>query len=200
MSPPSRKAHSIHKPLEFSRYPVRHFHPAAMAYLDLVDDPLPGDPHGRQRLRLRAGSGKLGPPLDVDIAVLEMFCEQPIQYWPRPQDSKKPYKDWDAVDGTLNPTSHIGDVEGIMDDKGLVYATSGGDNLRALVLIGFDLGTNELIHPSMTVIVDYVPPSISRLKIEEICLRRLKGAEPKVVLASAATLIGLEIHHQANTN
>ncbi|KAH8590455.1 hypothetical protein B0O99DRAFT_634400 [Bisporella sp. PMI_857] len=182
MSLPSRKAHSIHKPLEFSRYPVRHFHPAAMAYLEPVDDPLPGNPHGRQRLRLRAGSGKLGSPLvyplgpgekglgllrppsdDVDIAVLEMFCEQPIQYWPRPQDSKKPYRDWDAVDGTLNPPSHIGDVEGIiMDDKGLVYATSGGDNLRALVLIGFDPGTNELIHPSMTVIVDYVPPSVPK--------------------------------------
>jgi len=136
---------------------VRHYHTSSMAFLDLVDDPLPTDVYSTQRLRLRVGSRKLGPPLfhplpkgkqglglcrapstDVNVAVKEMYQDLPINYWPAAQDPIHPNKELDALYSILNPPSHLGDVEGVMDDRSIIYATGGRNAPRALIFIGFD--------------------------------------------------------------
>ncbi|KAH8591883.1 hypothetical protein B0O99DRAFT_518761 [Bisporella sp. PMI_857] len=165
MPPPPRYAQNIHRGQDGSSRPtvtlakcrVRHYHTSAMTYFDLVDDPLPEDLCCTQRLRLRAGSRKLGPPLvhplnpgeeglgllrkppdDVDVAIQEMYQEQQIQYWPPALDPKESNNDWDAVYRLLNPSTHLGNVEGVMDERSLVYATGGCNAPRALIFIGFD--------------------------------------------------------------
>jgi hypothetical protein len=42
---------------------IRTYHTSCSTFLDLVDESLPTDWQGKQRLRLRAGSRSLGPPL-----------------------------------------------------------------------------------------------------------------------------------------
>ena len=71
MRPPPRLPQNTHPGNDGSHKPtftlaksrIRHYHTSANTYLDLVDDPDPTDWQGTQRLRLRAGSRKLGPPL-----------------------------------------------------------------------------------------------------------------------------------------
>lgn len=119
-----------------------------------MDDSLPTDWQGTQRLRLRAGSRKLGPPLtyesgvnsgilrapnaDLRTALKEMYREQPIVYWPPAQDPSNPDSDLDEVYRLLNPPSHLGNVQGTADERSLVYSTGGGDKPQAIVFIGFD--------------------------------------------------------------
>jgi hypothetical protein len=154
-----------HKPtLTLSRSRIRHYHTSASTYLDLVDDPLPSDWQSTQRLRLRAGSRKLGPPLthppqsgeksgllrspdpNLPIALKEMYREQPIVYWPPAQDPDGEGKGdgWEGhlneVYRLLNPPSHLGNVQGTADERSLVYATGPRDKPQAIVFVGFDPG------------------------------------------------------------
>ena len=116
-----------HKPtFTLAKSHVRHYYTSASTYLDLVDDLLPTDWQGTQRLRLRAGSRKLGPPLtynsgvnsrllrppnpDLRTALKEIYREQPIVYWPPAQDPECPDTDLDEVYRLLNPPSHLGNV------------------------------------------------------------------------------------------
>ena len=144
-----------HKPtFTLAKSRIRHYHTSASTYLDLVDDPLPTDWQGTQRLRLRAGSRKLGPPLtyssgvkrgllrdpnpDFRIALKEMYREQPIVYWPLAQGHECPDADLDEVYRLLNPPSHLGNVQGTADERSLVYVTGGCDKPQAIVFVGFD--------------------------------------------------------------
>jgi hypothetical protein len=160
--PPPRQPQNTHPGNDGSYKPtftlaksrIRHYHTSASSYLDLVDDPLPTDWQGTQRLRLRAGSRSLGPPLtydsgvksgilrppnpDLRTALNEMYREQPISYWPRAQDPEMPDSDLDEVYRLLNPPSHLGNVQGTADERSLVYGTGGCDKPQAIVFLGFD--------------------------------------------------------------
>jgi len=133
---------------------VRTYHMSCSTFLDLVDDPHPDDWQGKQRLRLRAGSRKLGPPLldrgglirgpdpDLNVALEEMYKVPPITYWPEGQDLLRPNEYDDAIYKLMNPPSHLGNVEGTMDERSLVYLTGGCDQPRALIFVGFDPSIN----------------------------------------------------------
>lgn len=129
-----------------ARTPVQYYHTSANSFFDLVDDPLPTDWQGKQRLRLRAGSRKLGPVLrdpatnldhglirpasdDLSIALEELYRESPITYWPRDSDSQELYS-------LLNPLR--GNVLGTADERSLVYVTGGCHAPQAIVFVSFD--------------------------------------------------------------
>ena len=144
-----------HKPtFTLAKSRIRHYHTSASTYLDLVDDPLPTDWQGTQRLRLRAGSRALRPPLtyesdvkrgllrppnpDLRTALKEMYRERDIVFWPPAQDPDAPDEDLDQVYRLLNPPSHLGNVQGVADERSLVYVTGGCDKPQAIVFLGFD--------------------------------------------------------------
>jgi hypothetical protein len=165
MVAPPRKAWETHpgddgstKPTTtLARCRIRSYHTLANTFLDLVDDPLPSDWRSTQRLRLRAGSRQLGPPLthpdhdakagllreapnDLQAALDEMYHERPIQLWPAAQDPNSQDADLDAVYSLLNPPSHLGNVDGTADERSMVYVTGGCGKPQAIIFVGFDPG------------------------------------------------------------
>ena len=130
---------------------IRTYFTSCNTHLDLVDDPNPDDWQGKQRLRLRAGTRKLGPLLrdpltglirgpnsDLNIALKEMYRVPSIAYWPEAQNILKPDEHVDAIYRLMNPPSHLGNVEGTADERSLVYVTGGYDKPQALIFVGFD--------------------------------------------------------------
>ena len=135
---------------------IRYYHTSASTFIDLVDDPLPTDWQGRQRLRLRAGSRRLGsplrypsshpskvgllrePPSDLTEALRQMYKYSEIQYWPAAQNPDQMNEGLDDLYRLLNPPTHLGNVEGICDERSLVYATGGYDKPQAIIFISFD--------------------------------------------------------------
>ena len=131
---------------------IRTYHTSCNTFLDLVDDPLPDDWQGIQRLRLRAGTRRLGPPLldsnrllrsppaDLEIALAEMYIVPEIAFWPPPQDPNPENRDKEIekIYRLLNPPSHLGNVEGMADERSLVYVTGGESNPQALIFVSFD--------------------------------------------------------------
>lgn len=134
---------------------IRTYFTSCSTHLDLVDDPHPNDWQGKQRLRLRAGTRKLGPVLldpvtnlirapnpDLNIALEEMYRVPPISYWPKAQNLLDADEHIDAIYKLLNPPSHLGNVEGTADERSLVYVTGGSDQPKALIFVGFDPSIN----------------------------------------------------------
>ncbi|KAH7418782.1 hypothetical protein BKA64DRAFT_208162 [Cadophora sp. MPI-SDFR-AT-0126] len=130
---------------------IRTYFTSCSTYLDLIDDPHPNDWEGKQRLRLRVGTRKLGPLLrdpvtglirgpnsDLNIALREMYRVLPIAYWPEAQNILEPDEHIDAIYRLMNPPSHLGNVEGTADERSLVYVTGGCDQPQALIFVGFD--------------------------------------------------------------
>lgn len=135
---------------------IRAYHTSCSTFLDLVDDPEPTDWQGKQRLRLRAGSRSLGPPLvysqgdkqgllrppssDLDTALYEMYRVPEIKYWPDAQhpDPRLRNEHDDTIYKLLNPPSHLGNVEGTADERSIVYVTGPCDQPQALIFIAFD--------------------------------------------------------------
>ncbi|KAH6683124.1 hypothetical protein B0J14DRAFT_139432 [Halenospora varia] len=131
---------------------VRTYHTSSSAYIDLVDDPLPLDWTGTQRLRLRGASRRLGRILqddaglirqhsdDLPTALEELYEKQDITFWPQAQnpDPNQRDKDVDEVYKLLNPDKHLGFVHGTSDDRSLVYATGPPGQPQALIFVGFD--------------------------------------------------------------
>ena len=135
---------------------IRTYHTSCSTFLDLVDDPLPTDWQGRQRLRLRAGCRTLGPPLvytdedrqgllrpapdDLDIALVEMYRVPEVKFWPAAQNPDPNYADEhvDAIYRLMNPPSHLGNVEGTADERSMVYVTGAYGEPQALIFIAFD--------------------------------------------------------------
>jgi hypothetical protein len=130
---------------------IRTYYTSCSTFLDLVDDPLP-DWQGTQRLRLRAGTRRLGPPLldsnrllrsppaDLEIALAEMYIVPEISFWPPPQDPNPENRDEEIekIYRLLNPPSHLGNVKGMADERSLVYVTGGESEPQALIFVGFD--------------------------------------------------------------
>lgn len=133
---------------------IRYYHSSSSTFLDVVDDPI--DWQGRQRLRLRAGSRKLGPPhvypadhpskagllcsppSDVWDALNQMYRQSDVTYWPPAQDPEVANKDLDQLYKVLNPPTHLGNVEGTADERSLVYVTGGYDGPQAIIFVSFD--------------------------------------------------------------
>ena len=164
IKPPARLPQNTHPGNDGSTQPthtlaksrIRTYHTSCSTFLDLVDDPLPTDWQGRQRLRLRAGSRTLGPPLlythgpnqgllrdpplDLKTALAEMYRVPEIIYWPAAQHPEPEHSNehLDAIYRLMNPPSHLGNVEGTADERSMVYVTGGCDEPQALIFIAFD--------------------------------------------------------------
>jgi hypothetical protein len=165
MRPPLRLPQNTHPEQVGSNQPVpthtlaksriRSYHTSCSTFIDLVDDPLPTDWECKQRLRLRTGSRRLGPPLfapysgpglgllrapseDLQTALNEMYRVKPISYWPPNQNYEQPDPDIDTLYKLMNPPSHLGNVEGVIDDRSILYVTGGNDKPKAIIFIGFD--------------------------------------------------------------
>ncbi|KAK0102436.1 hypothetical protein ONS95_006055 [Cadophora gregata] len=159
MNAPNRRPERTHPGNDGSTYPthtlaksrIRAYFTPCSTHLDLVDDPHPDDWQGKQRLRLRAGTRRIGPVLrdpvtnlirrphpDLNIALGEMYRVPPITYWPKAQKLHEPDEHIDAIYRLMNPPSHLGNVEGTADERSLVYVTGGCDQPQALIFVGFD--------------------------------------------------------------
>ncbi|KAG4031850.1 hypothetical protein MFRU_008g02050 [Monilinia fructicola] len=139
-----------------AKSPIRYYHSSSSTFLDVVDDPLLTDWRGRQRLRLRAGSRKIGPPLvyppghplkagllrpsptDIGQALDQMYRKSDIIYWPPAQDPEMENEALNELYELLNPPTHLGNVEGTADERSIVYVTGGYGNPRAIIFVSFD--------------------------------------------------------------
>ncbi|KAB8290734.1 hypothetical protein EYC80_008371 [Monilinia laxa] len=139
-----------------ARSRIRYYHSSSSTFLDVVDDPLPTDWRGRQRLRLRAGSRKIGPPLvyppdhplkagllrpsptDIGDALDQMYRQSDVIYWPPAQVPEVENEALDELYELLNPPTHLGNVEGTADERSLVYVTGGYGSPQAIIFVSFD--------------------------------------------------------------
>lgn len=133
---------------------LRTYQKSSSTYLDLVDDPLPTDWNSTQRLRLRAGSRKLGPPLlnqerllcepseDLHTSIKQLYQDKGISFWPRSPTAENPITDaeLDELYKLLNPPEFLGHVQGASDERSLVYVTGQRGKPQALIFVGFDAG------------------------------------------------------------
>ncbi|KAF7874281.1 hypothetical protein EAF04_002953 [Stromatinia cepivora] len=135
---------------------IRYYHSSSSTFLDVVDDPLPTDWQRKQRLRLRAGSRKVGPPLvypanhptkagllcdppsEIEDALNQMYRQSDVTYWPPAQDPAVANEALDELYKLLNPPTHFGNVEGTADERSLVYVTGGYDSPQAIIFVSFD--------------------------------------------------------------
>ena len=155
---------------------LRYYNPSCRAFLDLVDDP-EDPPRGggfrlQQRLRLRIGSRVLLPParengllvraeLDEETGTPrpgseEKYVARPggIRMWPlsRPPPSLPTDPELEVLHSILNPPPSVegGDVDGIADERSLVYLTGpAGATRRAIVLVNFDAAIKVPALPSL---------------------------------------------------
>lgn len=133
---------------------LRAYQKSSSTYLDLVDDPLPTDWNSTQRLRLRAGSRKLKPPLlnqegllcepseDLHTSIKQLYQEKGISFWPRSPTAENPIMEaeLDELYKLLNPPEFLGQVQGTSDERSLVYVTGEKGKPQALIFVGFDAG------------------------------------------------------------
>jgi hypothetical protein len=69
-----------------------------------------------------------------------MYIVPEIAFWPPPQDPnpENTDKEIEKIYRLLNPPSHLGNVEGMADERSLVYATGGESEPQALIFVSFD--------------------------------------------------------------
>jgi len=69
-----------------------------------------------------------------------MYIVPEIAFWPPPQDPNPENRDEEIekIYRLLNPPSHLGNVEGIADERSLIYVTGGESEPQALIFVGFD--------------------------------------------------------------
>jgi hypothetical protein len=136
----------------------RAYNPAAMSFIDLVNDPAPvaaGSARMRDRLRLRIASRKQQSPLldpdnpkqtilrqpeldehDNPIAGSEQaFHPTVIHLWPTDDAPSEIY-------GVLCPLGRVGNIDAIADERSIVYMTDSPNAVpgqsKAIVMISFD--------------------------------------------------------------
>ncbi|KAL2272210.1 hypothetical protein FJTKL_07374 [Diaporthe vaccinii] len=145
---------------------IRSYHPPSQTFLDLVDDPEPGDTSSDAvpRLRLRAGYRKLRPAVDILADPVARDTDQPharrttrifesgasntITFWPPAAgEADDTFTDPALLEELLrvvNPPKHAGTVKGAWDERSLVYSTGSGPGrdggMQALVFVSFDPG------------------------------------------------------------
>jgi hypothetical protein len=69
-----------------------------------------------------------------------MYIVPEIAFWPPPQDPILQNRDEEIekIYRLLNPPSRLGNVEGMADERSLVYVTGGESEPQALIFVGFD--------------------------------------------------------------
>jgi hypothetical protein len=129
------------KQYTFQATKIRAYNASANTFLDLVDDPISEGWKRTQRLRLRVCSRKLGKKSPNDIEkhrktneeeCSDPYVYEPVQMWP-PESPE-----YDEIVNLMNPPSFQGTVEGVSDNRSLIYATKGTGNQAAIVLVNFD--------------------------------------------------------------
>ncbi|CZT41563.1 uncharacterized protein RSE6_01315 [Rhynchosporium secalis] len=132
---------------------VRTYHTSCSTFLDLVDEPHPDDWQGKQRLRLRAGSRKLGSPLldrsgfirgpdpNLNIALEEMYKVPPSSYWLKGQDLSRPGEHGDTPYRLMNLPSHLGNVEDDGREKPRLHENK-LRSTQSLTFVGFEPSIN----------------------------------------------------------
>ncbi|CAG8973681.1 hypothetical protein HYALB_00002247 [Hymenoscyphus albidus] len=130
---------------------VRTYSKSSNTYLDLVDDPLLTDWNSTQRVRLRAGSRKLKPPLrnsegflcepsgNLNETINQLYRDKGISFWPRVEETITEAQ-LDELYTLLNPPTFLGNVQGTCDERSLVYVTGEKGKPQALIFVGFDAG------------------------------------------------------------
>ncbi|KAI1856497.1 uncharacterized protein JN550_013780 [Neoarthrinium moseri] len=161
MVAPQRDAHAFHRgddgSITFSKGKtyLSTYHQACSTYLDLVDDPLPGD-ICMQRLRIRTGTRVSSNASSVvttqnspsgDYCVGNPYIEDPesntIHFWP-PEACCDDYRDHDdklqRLDQVMNPRGLTGNVVATGDGRSIIFSTTSGNSsdLKVLVYLTFD--------------------------------------------------------------
>ncbi|KAK3685801.1 hypothetical protein B0T22DRAFT_382781 [Podospora appendiculata] len=163
---PSRDPHLVHpgddgsKALMFtlSKCPIRSYHPSCQTFIDLVDDP-PDFNQGSQRIRIRGGSrrpwspdereerlrslaadGQEPPSPTLYQQLHNIYRHDDVVLWPPEQDPGNSDPHLDRLYGILNPPDCLGRVEGVWDERSMVYATGDGESgdLKCLVFVSWD--------------------------------------------------------------
>jgi hypothetical protein len=62
-----------------------------------------------------------------------MFIVPPITYWSAAQDPDYPDGAIDKIHKLLNPLSHLGNMEGTVDERSFIYTTGSRDGLQAII-------------------------------------------------------------------
>lgn len=136
----------------FSKCPVRSYHAASEAFLDLVNDP---SPTATPQLKLRAGARYAipastlatgSPGLDETLPHTERIRHlykhagaNEITFWPPAAHEGPDEAALESLDRIVNPPSHMGNVRGTWDERSFVYSTgSNADGVQAVVFLGFD--------------------------------------------------------------
>ena len=140
----------------------RTYDPNCSAFLDLVVDEqtlLPSSRH--QHLRLRIGSRKLQSPLDsgdecspngilrqpdkhedtglpID-GTEDRFIDRGVSMWP-PLDAPADLLDVLNTSRQQNPSSYIGEVQAIADERSVIYKVGSADGDGQITLVNFDPG------------------------------------------------------------
>lgn len=161
---PYRDPHMVHrgddgsKMLLFtlSKCPIRSYYPSCRTFIDLVDDPSLSDPNS-QRIRIRGGTRRLGAPYQLgdsnrlptanwgesqhtlQASNEDIFSHNNVISWPVEQDSLQANDALINLYNILNPTGFLGHINGVSDERSLVYATWGSEGSgKALVFVSFD--------------------------------------------------------------
>jgi hypothetical protein len=139
-----------------SRMPAKHYSASANAFIDLVNDLPRSDPTILQRLRLHVCARKLKSPGrdqnelllaesrdpitgDLMYGLNDEYLDLPVKFWPpTSEECGGPSQELEDLHTLMNPLAYQGNVEGIFDERSLVYATGLCGKPRALVLINFD--------------------------------------------------------------
>ncbi|KAK4219132.1 hypothetical protein QBC37DRAFT_151646 [Rhypophila decipiens] len=159
--PPSRDPHMVHvgddasKSLMFtaSKCPLRSYHSSCQTFIDLVDDPASLDPE-KQRVRIRGGSRRRWTPVELqqrkllqtlgtdpsqhtlDQKIEDIFKHEDVIFWPPDEDPSQPNPALSQLYQVLNPPSYSGNIDGVWDERSMLYATGG--SVKALVFISWD--------------------------------------------------------------
>ncbi|RDL30210.1 uncharacterized protein BP5553_10488 [Venustampulla echinocandica] len=140
--PPQRLPENTHPDNGFLIHTIRvqSYQTLCATFLDLFDDTA-----GTQMLRLHACSRQPKPPLEntsgvlrapsetLETALKELYRED-ISFWPKSLDTAES----EELLRLLNPPMYSGDVQGIADERSMVYVTGSKDKPRQLIFVGFD--------------------------------------------------------------
>lgn len=134
----------------FSKCPVRSYHAASQAFVDLVEDPTAPT----TQLKLRAGARHALPASDIPSGSPAFNTALPhterikhlyknsganeIIFWP-PSPEGPDARALKELATLMNPPSHTGNVQGTWDERSFVYSTGNGDDgMQAVIFLGFD--------------------------------------------------------------
>lgn len=135
----------------FSKCPVRSYHVASQAFLDLVEDPTApttqlklraGARHALAASDIRSGSPAFDTSLPHTERIKHLYKNSganEIVFWPPTSEEGPDASALKVLETLMNPPSHPGNVQGTWDERSFVYSTgNGNDGMQAVIFLGFD--------------------------------------------------------------